>query len=209
MPKQARAVATREAIVTAAGRVFSRSSYTSATMADVIAEAGVTQGALYFHFPSKKELAEEVIRRQHEVSISAGEQHLWSARSGLDGLVLLSAELARLILEDPIVRAGLRLSTESIEFFPDVAASPYRDWIALAERFLKRGIADGDIRNDVDISTASFVIMSAFTGVQIVTQATEDDLTVRLEQMWNVLLPTLVETDRTDHVLRAIELLRS
>lgn len=209
MAKQARAVITREAIVAAAGRVFSRSSYASATMADVIKEAGVTQGALYFHFSSKKDLAEEVIKRQHEISIATGEQHLRSAVSGLEGLVLLSAELARHILEDPVVRAGLRLSTESIEFFPDIISSPYRDWITSAEMFLRRGVAERDIRADLDIEATSFVIMAAFTGVQIVAQATEDLLVPRIEQMWRVLFRSLVASGKEEHAERAIELLQA
>lgn len=198
MARQARAEATREALIRSAGAVFSKTTYSNATLADVIADAGVTQGALYFHFESKHALAVEVIRRQHETSIRAGQAFLEGGTRGLEGMVLLSAELARQITTDPIVRGGLRLSTESSEIFGEQASRPYTDWIAASEGFLHQAIDDGDMAQTADIPVVARFVISAFTGVQVVSQATTGwaDLHERLEEMWAIVLPSIATPER-------------
>lgn len=57
MAQQERAVRTRRAVLEAAATVFADHGYTAATVADILKTAGVTKGALYFHFDSKEALA--------------------------------------------------------------------------------------------------------------------------------------------------------
>ena len=197
MAKQARAHATRESIIQAAGRVFAEQSYSTATLADVIAEAGVTQGALYFHFDSKHDLAVALIQRQHAESYS-GEFDLPDAPTGLRALVVMSAALAAQITSDPVVQGGLRLSTESSELFPEYASRPYLDWIDGCTSFIQQAIDQGDIVDGVEAGTAARFIMSTFTGVQVVSRALTnwDDLFDRLEEMWAIVLRGLVRPER-------------
>jgi AcrR family transcriptional regulator len=49
------ALATREALLDAAERVFCASGVTRATLGDVASAAGVTRGAVYWHFRDKGE----------------------------------------------------------------------------------------------------------------------------------------------------------
>ncbi len=196
--QQARAQATRESIIGAAGIVFARLSYSSATLADVIAEAGVTQGALYFHFDSKQDLAEELIKRQHERSSGLSARFLSSEMPGIESLIQLSGELARQITTDPIVQGGLRLSTESPELFPNFASKPYRDWIDMCEHFIQKAIDEGDVSAVPDARTQARFVISAFTGTQVVSQALTgwDDLYDRLEEMWSIILRAILSNDR-------------
>src|SRR5207249_1888918 len=53
---------TRMAILEAAVRIFARSGVPAATLDDIAAEAGVTRGALCWHFHSKDELVAAIIR---------------------------------------------------------------------------------------------------------------------------------------------------
>ena len=60
--RHARAVArTREDIVDAAARAFSRGGYASTTMQDIAHEAGFTAAALYTYFPGKREIFEALL----------------------------------------------------------------------------------------------------------------------------------------------------
>ena len=61
MTQQARAVEPRAAIIRAAADVFGAVGYGGASMADICVAAGLTKGALYFHFESKETLALAVI----------------------------------------------------------------------------------------------------------------------------------------------------
>jgi TetR/AcrR family transcriptional regulator len=53
---------TRKAILEAAQRVFARSGVSAATLDDIASEAGVTRGALCWHYHSKEDLLEGIIK---------------------------------------------------------------------------------------------------------------------------------------------------
>jgi len=55
-PQRLPAAERRQAILEAALRVFSNSSYDGATTAEIAREAGVSEPILYRHFASKREL---------------------------------------------------------------------------------------------------------------------------------------------------------
>lgn len=211
MAKQQRAIETRTQIIDAAARVFAANGYVSTSLNDIVRIADVTQGALYFHFGSKAELAAEVIRLQHAKSIGAGARHLDEQDSGIAGMVLLSGTLADQILNDPVVRAGLRLSTEAVAELADAAQLPYEEWASTAKRFLEKARALGEIREDLDLDAAAEVVSSAFTGTQFVSVATTggSDLLERLARMWQVILPGIVNDPRHWAIAHASELIQA
>jgi TetR/AcrR family acrAB operon transcriptional repressor len=55
---------TRQRLLDAAARVLGRSGYSRATLDDVASEAGMTKGAVYWHFASKEEVFEALLERQ-------------------------------------------------------------------------------------------------------------------------------------------------
>jgi AcrR family transcriptional regulator len=65
----------RQSLLAAARRVFARKGYEAATVAEIVAEAGVAQGTFYLYFPSKRaavmQLAEEFHRRLMEAVVQA------------------------------------------------------------------------------------------------------------------------------------------
>lgn len=69
--KQARATRNIEDIVQGAGIVFSKRSFSAATVEEVATASGVGIGSLYFHFGANEHLARTVIQRQHAVDTRA------------------------------------------------------------------------------------------------------------------------------------------
>ncbi|MFV0534712.1 MAG: ScbR family autoregulator-binding transcription factor [Cumulibacter sp.] len=194
MAQQQRATETKESLINAAVAVFGRQGYRATTLRDITRKAAVTQGAFYFHFDSKHEVAEEIIRRQHALSSAVGASLLASSESGLTSIVRLSGQLAMQILTEPVVRAGLRLSTESADDLAGVAAAPYRDWIGACRILLERAAAVGETRAGLDLDAAAELVITSFTGAQFVSAAlsNSEDLLERLERMWPVLLAGIV-----------------
>lgn len=190
MAKQARAQNTRETIVHAAAAVFSKQTYAQATLGDVLREAGVTQGALYFHFDSKQALGQEIIDRQHQVFLEAGAELLSRPLRGLPAMITLSRELAVQITTSALVRAGLRLSTESAEVFAETAKQPYEDWIETCDALVRRAMLEGDVPSTHDSARIATFVIATFSGVQSLSQARTqwDDILDRLEEMWRYLL---------------------
>ncbi len=197
MAQQARARETRAAIIRGAAVAFQKGGYGSTSLSDVSAAAGITKGALYFHFDSKEALALAIIEAQHEASRTIGRKLLEDNVPGLHAMVMMSIELAKQLQDDPVVSAGVRLTIDAANFRAPVSG-PYLDWMVACEEFLRRGIAEGDIVPSVDVSAAAHFIIAAFTGVQVVSDVLtgHEDIEQRLVEMWAVILPALVPVER-------------
>jgi AcrR family transcriptional regulator len=199
MVRQPRALVTRDAILRGAAEVFGERGYGLASISDIAAAAGLTKGALYFHFASKDELAFAVIAEQHSRTITASAAILAEGRSALETLILLSRSLAHQLLEDPVVQAGIRLTTD-VASMDHPAVEPYEDWFRTIEELTRRAIAEGDVAASVDAAVFAHFTSPAFTGVQLVsaTLTGRADLLQRVREMWTVLLPGIAAEGRLD-----------
>lgn len=195
---------TRDRILLGAAQVFDRYGYSTTTLNDVITQAGVTKGALYFHFTSKEDLASAVIEQQHALSVTPAHRLLdQSAPGGLESAIRLSHDLARQLTSDVIVRAGIRLTLEQSTFGGSVS-NPYREWVEVTERLLRRAIAEGALSDSIKPEALARFVVSAFTGVQLLSEVLTGraDLGRRVEEMWEILLPSLVPTRKLPHFRR-------
>ncbi|PTR28982.1 TetR family transcriptional regulator [Rhodococcus sp. OK519] len=205
MLKQERAVITRQQIVNGAAEMFDRVGYERASLAEIVELSGITKGALYFHFKSKDELATVVIDEQHAISMKAVESIMSSGAPALDRLVMLCYEMGRQMVEDPIVRAGIRLTLEmSADGGP---RRPYADWIDACEEVSRAGIEEGDVVETVEPSELGRFIVGAFTGVQLVSNVLtgREDLYERIDQMLSFLLPGIMAPRRRYKIERIRE----
>ncbi|MDT7789589.1 MAG: hypothetical protein QOF58_8008 [Pseudonocardiales bacterium] len=199
MAKQLRAELTRESIVVGAAETFERFGYGSASLSDVIAQAKVTKGALYFHFSSKEELARAVIDAQHEMTMASVKQIVEDKAPALDLLMRLSREMTRQLLEEPVVRAGVRLTLEHGTF--RTISDPYREWMDTTEQLVRRAQEEKDVKESVSPEEVARFFVAAFTGVQLVSQVMTNrrDLGRRVHEMWQLLLPALVPPRKLPH----------
>jgi AcrR family transcriptional regulator len=193
MPQQERAQRTRDTVLRAAGEAFAEKGFLGTSMADIFARAGVTKGALYFHFSSKEELAFAVINAGEELGNVVVQEVLASAAPPLQKLIDISIRWASHIQTDPIVRANVRLIVEQGTYSRDMPNS-YDPWEQVASMLLKDAQERGELERSVDIKALAEFIVSAFTGSQIVSYATSGykDLVRRVENMWQLLLVGLV-----------------
>nr|WP_279387928.1 ScbR family autoregulator-binding transcription factor [Streptacidiphilus pinicola] len=192
MARQERAVRTRQEVLRAAAEVFDRRGFAAATMSEILSVAGLTKGAVYFHFASKEELAHAVIAEQS----TWAEQVDWSA-PGFQAVIDVSVAYARALLDDPFIRATVRLVIEHGAFeAPDV--EPWRVFIDMARQLLQRAEEAGDLLPGLDLDQAAAVVTASFTGIQLTSQvlAGRADLLERITAWWKLLLPGLVTPER-------------
>ncbi|HEY0825437.1 MAG TPA: TetR/AcrR family transcriptional regulator [Ramlibacter sp.] len=139
---------TRERLLEAATRVFLERGFDAASMDLVRAEAGVSNGSLYHHFPTKAQLADalyaDVLRDFHAVLLVPVSGRA-SARNGVKGMVRASIDWvvqhpARARLLDRLRRTG-ELAGGAGEW--KVANA---EGIAVLRAWVERKMADGELR---------------------------------------------------------------
>ena len=109
-----------------------------------------------------------------------------------------------------MVRGGLRLSTESPELFPEFPSRPYLEWVENAATLISRAMAEGTVKQTVDPQMLARFVISAFTGVQVVSLSISrwDDLRQRLVDMWTFLLPSIATNVEPSELRRLASIAR-
>jgi AcrR family transcriptional regulator len=192
---QQRAKDTRLAVIEGAARVFAEIGYGNASLTDITKRAGVTKGALYFHFTSKRDLALAVIEEQHAMVQESGSQVAASDIPALEKIIGLCRMFGQQLLDEPIVQGGIRLTFEASAFQADVSG-PYEDWIRTAEHLLEQAKTDGTVRASLDPAAFARYLIASFTGVQMVSEVLtgREDVLLRIEQMWEFMMPALTSS---------------
>ena len=189
MARQQRAVDTRRNALRGAAVVIERRGYEAATIAEMVAESGITKGALYFHFPSKEALAEAIIAEQGEWLTGRHDDDAPPVQTMVD----ISYQFVEALLTDPLMRASIRMTIDRAARTETVAAG-YTAWISVVEGLLTRARAAGSLEDHVDPATAAYTITSTMTGLQLTSDALSGraDLAERVETFWRLLLPALL-----------------
>lgn len=193
MAQQERAVRTREAVIQAAAEAFADAGFLATSMADIFARAGVTKGALYFHFTSKEELAFAIIDAEEQAAAEMIESVMATDSPPLQKLIDISFRWAHLIQSNSIVQAGLRMIIEQGTYSRPMP-QPYTQWQDLSAQLFAQAQERGELERSVDARNMAEFIVSSFTGAQIVSQVVSGhkDLLQRVERMWQLLLKGLL-----------------
>ncbi|MEV6645990.1 ScbR family autoregulator-binding transcription factor [Amycolatopsis sp. NPDC051371] len=193
MARQERAEQTRNAILEAAASRFDAVGFLGASLSDILTEAGVTKGALYFHFKSKEDLADALIDEQFTVSDPLENVE----NPGLQTVIDLTQGMAASLQSDVRVRASIRLVIEQGSFIAP-AANAYKRWIDTIHGCLLAAKAAGDLRKEVNPHDLAQFVQASFTGIQLSSQVLtgRTDLLERITFMWNMILVSVVPPRR-------------
>lgn len=195
MVRQERAEVTRSAILDGAARAFDAEGYHGTSLGDIVKEAGVTKGALYFHFGSKEELAQALIDEQ----FSALEPVAETGKPGVQTVIDIVHAMARRLVADVRVRAGIRLVIDQSSK-TGIVSEPYTRWIELFRECLVQAQQRGDVKADLDPGRVARLIVGSWTGLQLSSQVLSGraDLTEETTLMWEMLLPSIVPPRRME-----------
>lgn len=200
MVRQVRAVRTRRALVRAAAEVFAEDGYALASLPVISRRAGVSTGALHFHFPSKDLLAREV-----EAAATAAVQRLVVVREGAAGgggvqlLVDVSGDLVAALAVDPVLRAGFELGGDPSR---KSAEGPGRWWSEWVHALLCEAQGAGELARGVSPEAAAVAVVASVAGFGRLASGRRVRSSPRLvEEFWALLLPGLVAPSRRLPVL--------
>ncbi|MFJ9829587.1 TetR family transcriptional regulator [Streptomyces sp. NPDC101160] len=161
MVKQERAVRTRQALVRAAAEEFDRYGYDGTSLAAISKVAGVSIGAVTFHFPTKVHLADAVQLEGRAVTLAALERLAAEQMTPLRMVIDLTLELTRLMEQEPTVRCAIRLSRErpGTEAWSDA-------WLPMVRGLLDRAYENGQLRTDALPADVTMLVEHLTSGAE-------------------------------------------
>lgn len=195
MVKQERAGRTRQDVLLAAADAFAQVGFEAASLVDISRRAGVSKGALYFHFVSKQALADGVRAAAGREIGSAALHALRAEGRAVQGLIDFSHELARLLREDVVVRAGVRLGRQGPRpdggtCGPDTA---WRSLTAVVHRLLDRADRAGELRPGADRRACAELLTAVVAGqVLLAADQAGRPAPEAVRRLWAAALPALV-----------------
>ncbi|GHH24736.1 TetR family transcriptional regulator [Streptomyces rubradiris] len=200
MVKQERALRTRNALLTAAGEVFSREGYRAASLTVISGNVGVSSGALHFHFPTKLDLAaavEEAAAARLRSIVEHCERH-----EGPGGSVQLvidaSYQVVERLAQDPVLRAGFELG-ETMERAGGTGkvCDLWQRWVV---SLLRHAQEAGGLRPDVVPDHLASVVVAMTAGLAALGRRDAHwPSRATLTSFWLLMLPqvTAAETPPT------------
>ncbi|MFD3973978.1 ScbR family autoregulator-binding transcription factor [Streptomyces cyaneofuscatus] len=189
MSKQERAARTRSALIRSAAELFEQCGYTKASLYEISAGAGVSRGALHFHFVNKADLADAVegaaARSLHRAARGAEQ----GQTNALQALTNLSHTFAQLLSRDVVVRAGFRINGDAgLHTGRDLR----RQWQSCVRDLVSRAGEEEALARDVAQEPLVMTVVGATTGFEVLGRANGHWLShYSLTGFWQLLLPVV------------------
>uniref|UniRef100_A0AAU2V629 TetR/AcrR family transcriptional regulator n=1 Tax=Streptomyces sp. NBC_00003 TaxID=2903608 RepID=A0AAU2V629_9ACTN len=187
MAQQDRAQRTRTALVEAAAEMFDRHGFALASLSAISAHAGVSKGALHFHFANKDALARAVGAAAAQRLARITDRREDPGRGGALQLVIdATHDLARGLGEDAVLRVGFGVDRMP---GPDGAADDSRQQVkAWVEQTLRRAADEGTTARGLPPEVVAATLVATVLGLgTLAARPGPAALTV----LWDLLLPRL------------------
>lgn len=169
---------TRARLLRAAFEEMQRSGFRSADLDSILARAGVTKGALYYHFDNKEALGYAVV---DEVITSMTREKwvrpLQNASNPIDTLlrIIQSTSLKPEDLQHGCPLNNLSQEMSSLDAgFRKRTAKVFRDWHDAIAVALRGGQKRGVVRSDVNANETATFLIAAYEGYISLTKNSQD-----------------------------------
>ena len=203
VPQQDRAEATRRRIVSAGVALFGDAGYGMVDMVDVIAQAGVSKGACYYHFPTKQSLAAAIIDESN-ARIAAAMAPIWeSVAPALHRLIRATFGFLELVQTDDTARIGYHLR-QSLRPNRDPGSRHFGDTEVVFGGALKQAVRDGHVKADTNLTQTAYTLFTALVGGHLLSEQFGDDPLIRFAEVWEVVLRGIAADDQLPALLQVV-----
>jgi AcrR family transcriptional regulator len=159
---------TRERLLQAASREIYRSGFQSASVDTILAVAGVTKGALYYHFDSKEALGHAVI--DEVIATCVRGKWVRPLQNGTDPIDALIGAVQGIPVRPADVRGGSSLDAG----FRKRLAIIFDAWREAVASVLREGQAHGSVRCDVEPADAAGLLIAMVEGYASLAKNAQD-----------------------------------
>ncbi|MET0704695.1 MAG: TetR family transcriptional regulator [Mycobacterium sp.] len=200
----AKADSAREQILRAAARQFAHRPYSMVSLDDILHEAEVTKGAMYFHFRSKNALAVTLIDMQTQLMRDAINELLARKLSGLETLIDISYYLTLQEIEHDLAKASLHL-LEAIGRSDDLQSKRLAEWITGFTAIADRAGEEGDLLDTVDPAHVSRLLVALYAGIRQTNDLSDAEVYLRnLQSAWLLVLPGIANPERHGYFVQFV-----
>lgn len=195
---QVRAARTRQALILAAAELIDDRGMKGTGLLDISRAAGVSKGALYFHFASKDELVAAVRQDARQSVLALAGECLDGRCSTLAGAARFTVALSRQMRSDAVLRAGLRLESEGAAGETTGGPSLREGWLALLRDQLAADAAEGRLGEDTDPEATANLVAAVTVGLESLGRENEIWWDPQVTTgIWQLLLNLAGADDRT------------
>jgi TetR/AcrR family transcriptional regulator, transcriptional repressor for nem operon len=169
---------TRERLLHAASREIYRSGFQSASLDTILASAGVTKGALYYHFKSKEALGYAVV--EEVIAPDVHSKWVRPLQSVKDPIGALIGAVQRIPVRPEDVRGGCQLNNLAQEMSPLDAgfrkqlAMIFDAWREAVAAVLREGQTRRSVRRDVQPTDAAGLLIAMVEGYGSLAKNAQD-----------------------------------
>jgi AcrR family transcriptional regulator len=159
---------THQRLIRAALELFSSRGYHDTTTAQIAKKAGVAEGTIYRHFPSKQQLLNELYRAALRWAAKTVEDSGGAAPKAR--LALVAQGLVEGAVRDPaVVKIGLLESHDAV--LDDESRRTAREFRAGLERVIAQGKAEGAVRaGAVDVWAGIWLAVVSYALEKVVAK---------------------------------------
>lgn len=200
-----RADTTRQRLIAAASHQFAHHPYSEVSLDDILADAELTKGAMYFHFSSKQALALAIIDDLTAMSRATVDELLARKMSGLETLIDLVYLRAVQDTHDEVARAGVRL-LDTLDNPTSVPPALWQAWIEFVSILIQRAVAEGDVVDRHDPEDIAKTLVALWVGVRRTSNLDHpEDYLENLQTALVLALPSFTNPDRIDYFTSFIQ----
>lgn len=168
MLKQSRSEETRQQIMSAAIALFCRSGYDATGVASICTQAGVSKGAFYHHFPSKKELFLAIMDDWlNELNLQL--QSMRSSEKNVPETIMGMAQAIGLVFN--VASGQLPMFMEFMvqashdESIWEASIAPYQQYQRQFAQLIEEGVKEGSFKPGTDIESAAWALIALAVGL--------------------------------------------
>ncbi|MBL4937545.1 TetR/AcrR family transcriptional regulator [Clostridium sp. YIM B02515] len=162
-------------IISAAERIFFTKGYNYATMDDVAREAEYSKRTVYVYFDSKEQIYFEIMIRGYRLLMEMLKANMKKdkAHTAIEELSQMASTLYQFSNDySEYFRAIMEYENSELDFQKSIPDHSKEECYALGEKILgylmdalKKGIAEGSVRSDLNIKNTALTLWACIIGV--------------------------------------------
>jgi AcrR family transcriptional regulator len=178
------ATVTWDQVLFRAANMFATKGYCETSFSDIARAVETTEVVLKSVFLSKDEVAHALVGVCRATLRDITDTVVAEKLPSIESVVKITASFAREFADSPVLQAGVFLYPKIVP--SDLLVDVGNDWPRVIDHFFTRGIEEGDLEANIDVSMLSNVLTSKYHGAQLFSSVSCGcpDLMQKVLDMW-------------------------